>query len=146
MKEKVHTRRRAAADRVLILEGTLTLSQELAHCLIGMGFTVARIPNNSQTLLTFNVFKPDIVIVDETVADSLEVCKQIRKALRTPVLLAGEAPSTDIWTKALIEAGADFYLKKPFDSEVLAAQIRTTLSSYHKTSAGSIQHQNKNVK
>ncbi len=142
MKEKARVRKQATADRVLILEGASALSEELAHCLTRAGFKVARIPNYPETLLTMHVFKPDIVVVDETVADSFEVCNQIRNAVGTPVLLVGEDPNTDIWTKALVEAGADFYLRKPFDSEVLAAQIRAILSRYRKTSAGFIQRQN----
>ncbi len=142
MKEKLHTRRRATADRVLIIEGTSALSEELARCLTRAGSTVARIPNCPETLMTMCVFKPDIVVVDETAADSFKVCNQIRNAVGTPVLLLGEDPSTDIWTKALVEAGADFYLKKPFDGEVLVAQLRAILSRYRKTPDSSTQSQN----
>ncbi len=141
MTEKLHARRGATAERVLIIEGISALSEELARCLTRAGSTVARIPNCPETLLTMHVFKPDIVVVDETAADSFEVCNQIRNAVGTPVLLVGEDPSTDIWTKALVEAGADFYLRKPFDGEVLVAQLRAILARYHKTPGGSIQSQ-----
>jgi len=142
MKEKLQARKRATADRVLILEGTSALSEELDRCLTGVGFKAARIPNNPETLMTLHVFKPDIVIVDETVANVFEICKQMRNAIGTPVLLVGEDPGTDIWTKALVKAGADFYLRKPFDGEVLVAQIRAILSRYRKKPGGFIQNQN----
>jgi len=120
-------------DRVLILEGTSALCKELAFCLIGAGLTVARIPNSPEILMAMNSFKPDVVIVDESVANSFDVCHQIRDVIGTPVLIVGKDLSTDIWQKALIEAGADLYLRKPFDGEVLAAQIRAILSRYRKT-------------
>lgn len=142
MKGKLRAGKPVTADRVLILEGVSASSKELASCLTKVGFEVARIPNNPYTLMTLHVFKPDIVIVDETVADGFEVCKQMRNAVGVPVLLAGEEPGTDILTRALIETGADFYLRKPFDREVWATQISAILSRYRKTSAGSIQDQN----
>jgi len=118
--------------RVLILEGTSASSEELACCLTEAGLTVARMPNCPETLMAMNSLKPDVVIVDGSVANSFEVCHQIRDVTGIPVLIAGEDLSADIWQKALIEAGADLYLRKPFDGEVLAAQIRAILSRYRK--------------
>ncbi len=143
MKEKLRAGKPVTADRVLIIEDTTASGKELASCLTRAGFKVARIPNCPETLLTMHVFKSDIVVVDETVADSFEICDQIRNAIGPPVLFVGE-PKTDIWTKALVKAGAYFYLRKPFDGEVLVAQLRAILARYRKTPGRSFQSQNQN--
>ena len=127
MEEKVRVDKKETTDRVLIIEGTSKLSQKLAHSLTKTGFKVARIPNRPESLLTIHVFKPDIIIVDDTTADSFETCTLIRNALGTPLLLVNQEPNKDTWEKAIIEA-CDFYLGKSFDDKVAVSRLRAVLA------------------
>ena len=70
-----------------------------------------------------------MVILDEAVGDSMEVCHQYAMA-GIPVILVGDDPSQEIWRKALLEAGAEFYLRKPISHEVLIARIKVILVRY----------------
>jgi DNA-binding response OmpR family regulator len=128
MEEKGRVGKQETANRVLIIEGTSKLSPELAHSLTKAGFKVARIPNHPETLLAIHVFKPDIIIVDETIADSFEVCNQIRNARGTPVLLVSKETGKVTWEKSLIDA-CDFYLREPFDDKVLVSRLKSILAT-----------------
>jgi len=118
------------ADRVIIVEGVSALGNEVAPLLARSGFSVARVSDYPETLLASEVFRPDIVILDETLPNSTKVCRQIRRIIGTPVMLAGSDNSVEIRTKALLEAGADFYLRKPFSPAVLVARVRAILRRY----------------
>lgn len=120
--------------RILIIEtatGWTPLAEEIASPLSGAGFSVsvARIPGYPESLLELGVFKPDVVILDEAVSDSLELCYQYATT-GIPVILVGEDTSQQIWNKAMIEAGAEFYLKRPIRHEELVARIKAILRRY----------------
>lgn len=72
---------------------------------------------------------PSIALLDWMMPglDGLEVCKRVREARREPyvyiILLTGKEDQADV-TRGLA-AGADDYLKKPFDNADLEARIRT---------------------
>jgi DNA-binding response OmpR family regulator len=59
--------------------------------------------------------------------DGLEVCQRVRKAAREPrvyiILLTGRDQQEDVVRG--LTAGADDYLRKPFDNAELEARIRT---------------------
>jgi DNA-binding response OmpR family regulator len=130
MKPDVTQRREC--PRILIIEATVgrtPLGEEIASQLNSAGFDVVRISGYSETLLELEVFKPDMVILDETVSGSLKLCYQYATT-RMPVILVGEDTSQQIWNKALIEAGAEFYLRKPIRHVELVARIKAILRRY----------------
>ncbi len=102
-------------DRILIIEGEPTLRRELASALIEASFVVADVPDYPQALLKLNGFNPDLVIVDEVLpsGDGMEACSQLRSTFGIPVILMGKDSSDKAWERA-IQAGANFYLEKPF--------------------------------
>ncbi len=94
-------RKDRAADRVLIIEGTLARGSELAPPLIAAGFSVARIPYYSEAVLALVSLKPDIILMDQTLTDSAEVYQRIRSALDAPVIAIGEDCHGETWAKAM---------------------------------------------
>jgi len=46
-----------------------------------------------------------------------------------PILMLGTIPSRKVWTKA-VEAGADFYLERPFGYSELVARVKALLRRY----------------
>lgn len=131
MKRMLHIEERMR-DRILIIESESSLGEKMAPVLVKAGFSVARVPNYPETLLTLEVFKPDIIILDETLADSMEACRQLHTTFGIPVILVGTDSSQEILKRALLDAEADFYLRKPFSYAVLVARMRAILRRYRR--------------
>ncbi len=72
--------------------------------------------------------KPDIAVLDVMLPDlnGISLCRRIREELSVPVImLSARDDPVDIVLG--LEAGADDYVTKPFDSGVLVARIRSVL-------------------
>ena len=128
MERILHTER--LRDRILVIGSKSLLGEELTPTLAKAGFSVARVPSYPEALLSLEVFKPDMIILVHTSEESLETCNQLHTAFRLPVILLGEDPSNEIWRKALLEAEAEFYVRKPFSTEVLIARMKAILRRY----------------
>lgn len=126
---KVSTRQ-TGLMKVLIIEGESDLGNELTEPLVSAGFSVANVPNHPESLLTLEVFKPDIIILDEALADSMVACRQLHTTFGIPVILIGAGSGEEIWERALLDAEADFYLRKPFSCAVLVAMMKAVLRRY----------------
>ncbi len=76
----------------------------------------------------FHVWTPDLVILDIMLPeiDGFEICKQIRKVSRIPVIMLTARGET--FDKVLgLELGADDYLVKPFEPKELLARVKAVL-------------------
>lgn len=122
-------------DRILIIEDEPSLSKELASALTEAGFVVVNVSNYLEALSKLDELKPDMVIVDEALGESMEVCYQLHSTFGIAVILLGKDCGDEIWAKALVEAGADFYLRKPFSHLELAARVKAILRRYKKSMA-----------
>lgn len=118
-------------DNILIIEGEPTLRRELTSALTQASFTVADVSDYSEALLRLAEFNPDIVIMDELLPskDGIQACSQLRGTFGIPVILLGKDSSAKAWMRA-VEAGADFYLTRPFNYEVLLARVKAILRRY----------------
>jgi len=119
------------SDSILIIEGEPSLSKELASAFTEAGFAVDNVPDYPEALLKIDEFKPDMVIVDESLPgrDGIEVCSQLRGTFGVPVVLLGEDSSDEVWERVM-EADADLYLTKPISYRVLTARLRAILRRY----------------
>ena len=77
----------------------------------GIDLAAAEIP----ALIVLDLGLPDI--------DGLEVCKEIRKWSAAPIIVLS-ARHSDAEKIALLDAGADDYITKPFSSSELMARVR----------------------
>ena len=116
---------------ILIIEGEPNLKGELASTLTEVGFTVADVSDYPEVLLKLAEFKPDMVIVDESLPgrDGIEVCSQLRSTFGVPVVLLGEDSSDEMWERVM-EAEVDLYLVKPFSYRELVARVKAILRRY----------------
>jgi len=125
-------------DRILIIEGELFSREVIAPALTEAGFLVASALDYPEAIPRLDEFKPDLVIVDEALpsGDGTEVCSQLHSAFGIPVILLGRDSSGKAWKKA-VEAGTDFYLRKPFSNQILVARVRAILRRYKLSASGS---------
>lgn len=122
---------------ILIIEGEPTLRRELASILSRASFAVADVPDYSEALLKLDEFKPNMVIMDKESAgiEGWTACSELRQAHDVAIILMGKDSSGEAWMRA-VEAGADFYLKKPFSYLVLVARVKAILRRYGRSARG----------
>lgn len=72
--------------------------------------------------------RPDLVVLDLGLPDmpGLEVCRELRGWLKAPVLVLS-ARHSDTEKVALLDAGADDYVTKPFSTAELQARVRALM-------------------
>ena len=119
-----------SSDRILIIDENNSFNKGLLAGLSQVGFSMALVPGLAIALQSLLVLKPDMIILHHLSDESLETCRQLHDAFCIPVILVGADYNPEIWRKALIEAKADFYVRKPFYMEELVARLQAILWRY----------------
>ncbi|MDD2697235.1 MAG: response regulator transcription factor [Arcobacteraceae bacterium] len=131
--------------KALLLEDDIELGFMLSSYLKQFNIEVETFEDPFLALSTLNLKTFDIVILDLTLPgmDGLEVCKEIMKKHKIPVIIS--SARSDITDKVTaLELGADDYLPKPYDPRELEVRIKTILRRYnHTTPNPTIQEQYK---
>ncbi len=113
---------------VLIVDDDRAMVGMVAALLGDQGYDLVTAYDGEQALRRHSDDPPDLVVLDRRLPriDGDEVCKRIRSTSDTPILmLTGEKGAAE--RTALLEAGADDYLEKPFDRKELVARVRALL-------------------
>lgn len=119
------------ATHVLFVEDDDVIREATQLALERVGFTVTASPDGLTGLERFHADRPDIALLDVMVPglDGVSLCRRIRDESTVPVImLSARADSIDVVLG--LEAGADDYVTKPFDSAVLVARIRAVLRRF----------------
>ncbi|WP_405806960.1 response regulator transcription factor [Streptomyces sp. NBC_00210] len=120
-----------ADTHVLFVEDDDVIREATQLTLERDGFVVTAMPDGLQGLEAFRADRPDIALLDVMVPglDGVSLCRRIRDESTVPVImLSARADSIDVVLG--LEAGADDYVTKPFDSAVLVARIRAVLRRF----------------
>ena len=101
--------------------------------LLGDEYNIALAPNGKEGLRMAAKYVPDLVVSDVMmpVMDGMECCRRIKEEVSTshiPVLLL-TACSMDEQKAEGYESGADGYLSKPFNTDVLKARCRSLIEN-----------------
>lgn len=117
------------SERILIVDDDPPVRRMLARTIGAEGYVVGEAADGAQALVAVESSAPDLVVLDVAMPglDGFEVCRQMRRrGVDTPVILvtARDAVADRV---AGLDAGADDYLAKPFDSGELLARIRALL-------------------
>lgn len=113
--------------QVLLIDTDPASSKELATVLEIGGFRVVTALDYQQILQMME--EADLVILDEEMSRSDELCSRIREQWNAPIILLGSDPRGKGWERA-VAMGADAYLAKSIDREELVARIRAILRRY----------------
>lgn len=113
---------------IMVVDDDQDLAEMLAIVLTGEGMEVDLVSRGDQVMDVFRNSPPDLVLLDLMLPglDGIEVCKLIRADSMVPiVMLTAKGDTTDV-VKGL-EAGADDYIVKPFQTNELLARIKARL-------------------
>jgi two-component system response regulator MtrA len=113
---------------VLLVEDDRSIREVTAVGLRRAGFEVTTAASGDEALAAANSGQFDALVLDVMLPgrDGFEVCREVRRTQRTPILmLTARADSHDVVTG--LELGADDYVTKPFELPVLIARLRAVL-------------------
>ncbi|MEO6288222.1 MAG: two-component regulator propeller domain-containing protein [Dyadobacter sp.] len=126
---------RESLPLVLVAEDDDDLRQYLAECLGGT-YRVHTAPNGRQALAYAQTEIPDLIVSDWLMPDmdGVQLCHALKSDERTshvPVLMLTSRSSNESKVEGL-DAGADDYVTKPFNLEVLRSRVRNLIQIRHK--------------
>jgi DNA-binding response OmpR family regulator len=114
--------------RVLLVEDDQRLAELVRSYLQGNGFQVAVESRGDRVVARVQSESPDVIVLDLGLPgqNGFEVCRELRVAHRTPILIL-TARNSDIDQVLGLELGADDFVIKPADPRVLVARIHALL-------------------
>ncbi|WP_131114412.1 response regulator [Lichenihabitans psoromatis] len=117
-----------ASRYILVVDDEPQIHRFLRPTLVAAGFTVESALTGVQALQKFSATPPELVILDLglTDMDGSAVLATIRETSKVPVIILS-ARDNEMEKAALLDAGADDYVSKPFGVSELIARINTAL-------------------
>jgi len=114
--------------KILVVDDDLELSGLIGYALRQAGYLVIEAADGVAALEAFDRESPALVILDVNLPrlSGLEVCRRIRAASRTPIMMLTVRNAEEDQVQAL-DLGADDYLTKPFSPRTLLARVRALL-------------------
>jgi two-component system, OmpR family, KDP operon response regulator KdpE len=113
---------------VLVIDDEVQVRRLLRAALEGSGWRVLEAEGGQLGISEVALARPDVIILDLGLPDmdGIDVLRRIREWSRVPILIASMREQTDEKIRAL-NAGADDYVTKPFNSEELVARLHAIL-------------------
>ncbi len=109
---------------ILIVEDNTELAGLLQGFLSAEGYTAAAASTGGQALELFEKYNPRLVILDIMLPgiDGFAICSRIRQKSNTPILIVSARTAKEDKLAGL-SYGADDYIEKPYDIDILLAKI-----------------------
>ena len=125
--------------RILIVDDDPSIGEVLEMFLHGEGYDTRVATSGPQALDFFDDYQPHLVLLDLNLpgVDGISVCRSIREHAGTPIImLTARTDPQDIIHG--LEAGADDYVEKPFNEQILSARIKACMRRPLSTSSSSL--------
>ncbi len=114
--------------RILMVEDDAVIREATQLSLRRHGYDVVTADDGLEAVAAFDKYRPDAVLLDIMLPglDGISVCRRIRQSSTVPVVMvSARGDAVDVVLG--LEAGADDYVTKPFDTQVLVARLRAVL-------------------
>ena len=107
------------SQKVLIIDNNASDSVS-SQLLSSAGYSVDVTPDFDRCVRRLNRKSPDVIIVKETPdSESWHLCAQIRRVTSMPLIVISNSTRKETSVRA-INAGADFFLRRPGQLELVA--------------------------
>jgi len=115
-------------QKILIVEDDEKLRNELEIFLNNNGYEVQALKEFNDTINRILKIDPDLLLLDINLpeADGEYICKELRKKSQMPIIIVTSRES-EIDELLCINYGADHYITKPFNIQILLAKISSIL-------------------
>lgn len=119
---------------ILIVEDNSELAEVLCDFLRAEGYIVSVADNGEHAVSMYERYGARLVILDIMLpeTDGFEVLRKIRKNDNTPVIIVSAKTEKDDKLNGLI-LGADDYIEKPYDIDILMAKIHGIFKRRYQT-------------
>ena len=110
---------------ILIVEDDKELAELLTDFLRDEGYTVSTVESGERAIQLFDRYGARLVVLDINLPDvnGFAVCSKLRENADTPILIV--SARTDKADKLIgFDLGADDYIEKPYDIDILIAKIK----------------------
>jgi DNA-binding response OmpR family regulator len=113
---------------ILVIEDEAQIREFEVTYLRDAGYKTIEAADGLAAVELFGEHKPDLLVVDINLPkmNGLDVCKAIRMTSSVPILIVTAKGSDEDEVKGL-SMGADDYIKKPFNPNVLVARVEALL-------------------
>ena len=120
------------AKHILIVDDDALLRRSLALQLEQAGYRAATAASAEDALSLVQREQPDLILLDVGLPgmDGLEALKHFQRDINIPVIFV-TARRRELDTILGLELGADGYITKPFNPDVLLAHIKAVLEAHH---------------
>ena len=110
---------------ILIVEDDRELAALLTDFLRAEGYMVSAVDSGERALELFEKYGAKLVVLDINLPDvsGFAVCSKLREDTDTPILIVSARTDKDDKLSGL-ELGADDYIEKPYDIDILLAKIK----------------------
>ena len=114
--------------RVLVIEDEPSIRRVVQDALRDVATDMLEAPSGEDGLRVAAAERPDLIVLDLGLPDmeGIDVCRRLRAWTTAPIVVLSARHSEDEKT-ALLDAGADDYVTKPFGAAELRARVRAHL-------------------
>src|ERR1700753_1970523 len=115
-------------NTILVVDDEVQIRKMLNIFLVASALKIEEGESGKQAIRMSGSVKPDLILLDLGLPDmdGKEVIAQIRQWSQVPIIVLS-VRALDEEVIACLDAGADDYIVKPFNADVLVARIRSNL-------------------
>ena len=114
--------------KILVVEDEKSISDIIRYNLEKEGFSVYAAYDGEEALTKQAVLDPDLLLLDVMLPkmDGFTVCKKVREKSAVPIIIL-TAKEEEVDKVLGLELGADDYMEKPVDAEILIAKVKALM-------------------
>ena len=114
---------------ILVVEDDHNISDLIHMYLVKEGFDVRIAGDGGKAIEEFQKAVPDLILLDINLPyqDGFQVCREIRQSSHVPIIVL-TSRNTDFDELMSLNIGADDFVSKPYNAQVLLARIQKLLS------------------
>jgi len=123
--------------KIIIIEDTEIIRQELETFLTRYGYEVIAPTDFKNIMSIIEKEEPNLILLDINlpVFDGFYICREVRKTSQVPIIVVTSRDS-DMDELMSMNLGADDFVTKPYNTQILLARINSVLKRVNQGSEG----------